>query len=82
MTSVMMKGPSQGAESLCVANVEGGLLNIAIVVPTKFLVVTSLPHDNGHYLLLKAVKVDTTSLVGFSLLVELYAWSAKSDVGG
>jgi hypothetical protein len=43
------------------------------VVPTKLLVVTGMPHDSHHSLLLKAVKVDMTSLLGFSLLIELYA---------
>jgi hypothetical protein len=52
------------------------------MVPTELLVVTSLPHESSHSLLLEAIKVDTTSLLGFSLLVELYAWSSESDVGG
>jgi hypothetical protein len=30
-----------------VANIEGGFLNVAIVIPTKLLVVTSLSHDSS-----------------------------------
>jgi hypothetical protein len=52
------------------------------MVPTELLVVTSLSHNSYHYLLLEAVEVDTASLLGFSLLVELYAWSSESDIGG
>jgi hypothetical protein len=33
-------------------------------------------------MLFKAVEVDTTSLLGFSLLAELNAWSFESDVSG
>jgi hypothetical protein len=50
------------------------------MVPTKLLVVMSLSHDRNHSLFLEAIKVDTSSLLSFSLLVELYAWSSKSDV--
>jgi hypothetical protein len=52
------------------------------MVPTKLLVVMSFSHNSGHSLLFEAVEVDTTSLLGFSLLVELKAWSSKGDVGG
>jgi hypothetical protein len=33
-------------------------------------------------LLFEAVEVDTTSLLGYSLFVELNVWSSKGDVGG
>jgi hypothetical protein len=49
---------------------------------TKLLVVMSLSHNNGYSLLLEAVEVDTTSLLGFSLLVELYVWSSKGNISG
>jgi hypothetical protein len=52
------------------------------MVPTELLAVMSLSHNGYHSLLLKAVEVDTASLLGFSLLVELYAWSFESDIGG
>jgi predicted house-cleaning NTP pyrophosphatase (Maf/HAM1 superfamily) len=52
------------------------------VEPTELLVVTSLPHEGSHSLFLEAIKVDTTSLLGFSLVELLYAWSVKSDIGG
>jgi hypothetical protein len=83
-----------GAESLCMPSVfwmrlrtrsptcKGGLFNVAIVAPTKLLVVTGLSHDSGHSLLFKAVEVDMTSLFDFSLLVELNARTSKGDVGG
>jgi hypothetical protein len=53
-----------------------------IVIPTKLLVVTGLSHDGSHSLLFKDVEVDTTSLLGLSLLVELDAWSSEGDVSG
>jgi hypothetical protein len=93
MTSVMMKGPSQGAESLCmpsvfldtpkdeVANVEGSFPNIAIVVASELLVVMSLSHNGGESLFFEAVKVDATCLLGLSFLVVLDAWSSEGDVG-
>jgi hypothetical protein len=65
-----------------VANIEGRLLNIAIVIASKMLVVTSLSHDGSKPLFFKAVEVDATCLFSFSFLVELDAWSSKGDVGG
>jgi hypothetical protein len=65
-----------------VANVEGGFLNVAIVVASKLLVVTSLSHDGSKPLLFKAIEVDATCLLGFSFLVELDAWSSKGDISG
>jgi hypothetical protein len=41
----------------------------------------SLSHDSGESLFFEAVGVDTTCLLGFSFLVELYPWSSESDVG-
>jgi hypothetical protein len=64
-----------------VANIEGRLLNVAIVISSKLLVVTSLSHDASKPLLFKAIEVDVTCLLGFSFLVELDAWSYKGDVG-
>jgi hypothetical protein len=65
-----------------VANVEGGFLNVVIVVASKLLVVTSLSHDGSKPLLFKAIEVDATCLLGFSFLVELDAWSSKGDISG
>jgi hypothetical protein len=65
-----------------VANVEGGFLNVAIVIASKLLIVTSLSHDGSKPLLFKAIEVHATCLLGFSFLVELYAWGSKGDVGG
>jgi hypothetical protein len=65
-----------------VANIEGYLLNLAIVISSKLLVVTSLSHDGSKPLLFKAVEVNTACLLSFSFLVELDAWSSKGDVGG
>jgi hypothetical protein len=65
-----------------VNNVEGGFLNVAIVVASKLLVVTSLSHDGSKPLLFKAVEVDATCLLGLSFLVELDASSSKGDVNG
>jgi hypothetical protein len=60
MTSVMMKGPSQGGRELIhnvglldapedeVANVEGDFLNVVIVIASKLLVVMSLSHDGSE----------------------------------
>jgi hypothetical protein len=64
-----------------VADVEGGLLDVAIVVPTELLAVTSLPHDSSHSMFFEAIEVDTMSLLGFSLFIELYAWSSECNVG-
>jgi hypothetical protein len=38
-----------------VANIEGSFLNIAIMIVSKLLVVTSLSHDGDESLLLKAI---------------------------
>jgi hypothetical protein len=65
-----------------VANVEGSFSNVAIVIASKLLVVTSLSDDGSKPLLFKAVEVDATCLLGFSLFVELDAWSSESDIGG
>jgi hypothetical protein len=65
-----------------VANVEGSFPNIAIVVPTKLLIVTSLSHEGSKPLFFKAIKVNAMCLISFSLLVELNVWSSKGDVGG
>jgi hypothetical protein len=65
-----------------VANVEGSFLNVAVVVASKLLVVSGLSHDNSKPLLFKAVEVDATGLLGFSFIVELYAWCSEGDVGG
>jgi hypothetical protein len=65
-----------------VANVEGSFLNVAIVIESKLLVMTSLSHDGSKPMLFKAVEVNTTCLLGFSFLIELDAWSSKGDVGG
>jgi hypothetical protein len=65
-----------------VNNVEGGFLNVAIMVASKLLVVTSLSHDGSKPLLFKAVEVDATCLLGLSFLVELDASSSKGDVNG
>jgi hypothetical protein len=65
-----------------VADVERSFLNVAIVVASKLLVVTGLSHDSSKPLLFKAVEVDTTGLLGFSFVVELYAWCSKGDIGG
>jgi hypothetical protein len=65
-----------------VANSEGRLLNVAIVISSKLLIVTSLSHDGSKPLLFKAVEVDTTCLLGFSFFVELDTWSSEGNVGG
>jgi hypothetical protein len=64
-----------------VANVEGSFLNIAIMVETKLLVVTSLSHDGGESLFFEAVEVDAACLFGLSCLIELDPWSFEGDVG-
>jgi hypothetical protein len=64
-----------------VTNVEGSFLNVAIVVASELLVVTSLSHNDSESLFFEAVEVDTTCLLSLSFLVELDAWSSKGDVG-
>jgi hypothetical protein len=64
-----------------VANIEGSFLNVMVVRATKLLVVTGLSQYSSRPLLFKAVEVDAMGLLGFSFLVELYAWSSDSDVG-
>jgi hypothetical protein len=64
-----------------VANVEGSILNVAIMVASKLLVVTSLSHDGGESLFFEAVEVDAVCLLGLSFLVELDPWSSESDIG-
>jgi hypothetical protein len=65
-----------------VANIEGSFPNIAIVIASELLVVMSLSDDGGKPLLFKAIEVDPTCLHGFSLFVELDAWSSESNIGG
>jgi hypothetical protein len=65
-----------------VTNVEGSFPNVAIVIPSELLVLTSLSHDGSKPLFFEAVKVDSTCFLDFSFLVELDAWSSKGDVGG
>jgi hypothetical protein len=69
-----------GASEDEVANVEGSVLNIAIMIVSKLLVVTSLPHESGESLFFEAVEVDAACLLGLSFLVELDPWSSKGDV--
>jgi hypothetical protein len=64
-----------------VANVEGSFSNIAIMVATQLLVMTSLSHDSGESLFFETVEVDATCFLGLSFLVELNSRSSKSDVG-
>jgi hypothetical protein len=64
-----------------VANVEGSFLNIAIMIASELLVVTSLSHTSSESLFFEVVEVDVTCLLGLSLLVELDAWSSEGDVG-
>jgi hypothetical protein len=64
-----------------VANVDGSFLNVAIVVATRLLVVTSLSHDDGESLFFEAIEVDAACLFGLSLLVELDPWSSEGDGG-
>jgi hypothetical protein len=64
-----------------VAKIEGGFLNIAVVVAMQLLVVTGLPHDSGESLFFKTVEVDATCLLGLSFLIELNSWSSKGDIG-
>jgi hypothetical protein len=63
-----------------VANVEGSFPNVAIVISSELLVVTSFSYDGSKPLLFKDVEVDSMCLLGFSFLVELDAWSSKGDV--
>jgi hypothetical protein len=65
-----------------VANVEGSFPNVAIVIASKLLIVTSLSHDGNKPLLFEAIEVNPMCLLGFSLFVELDAWSSKGDIGG
>jgi hypothetical protein len=64
-----------------VTNVDGNFLNVAIVVATGLLVVTSLSHDDGESLFFEAIEVDAACLFGLSLLVELDPWSSEGDGG-
>jgi hypothetical protein len=56
-----------------VANVEGSFLNVAIMIASELLVVTSLSHDGCEPLFFEAVEVDATCLLSLSFLVELDA---------
>jgi hypothetical protein len=64
-----------------VANIEGSYHNVAIVVASELLVVTSLSHNCNETLFFEAVEVDARCLLGLSFLVELDAWSSEGDVG-
>jgi hypothetical protein len=64
-----------------VANVGGCFLNVAIMIASKLLVVTSLSHDGGESLFFKVVEVDATCLFGLSFLLEQDSWSSEGDIG-
>jgi hypothetical protein len=64
-----------------VANVEGSFLNVAIMIASELLVVTSLSHDCGESLFFEAVEDDAACLLGLSFLVELDAWSSEGNIG-
>jgi hypothetical protein len=63
-----------------VTNVEGSFLNVAIMIASELLVVTSLSHDGNASLFFEAVEVDATCLLGLYFLVELDAWSSEGDI--
>jgi hypothetical protein len=63
-----------------VANIEGSFLNIAIMIASELLVVTSLSHNGCEPLFFEAVEVEATCLLGLSFLVELDAWNSEGDV--
>jgi hypothetical protein len=65
-----------------VANVDGSFLDVAVVIASKLLIMTGLPHDGSKSLLFEAIEVDAVCLLGLSFLVELDAWGSKGDVGG
>jgi hypothetical protein len=58
------------------ANVEGSFLNVAIVIASKLLIMTSLSHDGSKPMLFKVVEVDVMCFLGFSFLIELDTWSS------
>jgi hypothetical protein len=64
-----------------VANVEGSFRDVAIVIASNLLIVTSLSHDGSKSLFFEAVVVNAACLLGFSFLVELDVWISKGDVG-
>jgi hypothetical protein len=64
-----------------VANVEGSFLNVAIMIASELLVMTSLSHNDSESLFFEAVEVDATCLFGLSFFVELDAWSSEGDIG-
>jgi hypothetical protein len=64
-----------------VANVEGGFLDVAVVISSKLLIVMGLSHDDSKSLFFEAIEVDAACLLGLFFLVELDAWSSKDDVG-
>jgi hypothetical protein len=70
-----------GAPKDEVAIVEGSFLNVAIMIASELLVVTSLSSDGGESLFFEAVEVDAMYLFGLSFLVELDPWSSEGDVG-
>jgi hypothetical protein len=63
-----------------VTNVEGGLLDVSVVIASKLLIMKGLSHDCSKSLFFEAVEVDTVCLFGLSLLVELDSWSSKGYV--
>jgi hypothetical protein len=65
-----------------VANVKGSFLNVAVVIPSKLLIMTDLSHDSSESLFFEAIEVNAACLFGFSFLVELDAWSSKGNVSG
>jgi hypothetical protein len=64
-----------------VAKIEGGFLDIAVVISSKLLIVTGLSHDGGKSLFFEAIEVDAACFLSLSFPVELDAWSSKGDVG-
>jgi hypothetical protein len=64
-----------------VANIKGSFLNVAIMIASLLLVMTSLSHDGGESMFFEAVEVDAARLLGLSFLVQLNPWSPESDIG-
>jgi hypothetical protein len=64
-----------------VANIEGGFHDVAVVISSKLLIMTSLSHEGSRSLFFEAIEVDAVCLLGLSFLVEQDVWSSKGDVG-
>ena len=65
-----------------VANIEGALFDVAVVIPLELLFMTSMPHKGRHSVFFKAVEVDPARPFSRTFIVMLDSWRAEGNISG